>query len=258
MPKSVDLKFLEKMAGKAKRIEDKLGNQDHWAKPFYSDLQVFEPGVPRVFIGLNPGGDGGSKQYYKADRSAKKIRSGDVPYFNAYLDENWGNSTRRPSGRGQAPLQIAAQRVFGSMYGSNWENTLRNTPCFNLVPVCTNNSENPNLNRIWDDGVEWGIELLEYLKPQSIILYANKQSGKSVWRALEQKRGLIKTDAPIDLRPKTFRIYTGVVQRGTLRDVPVIGLPHLSRVNRSKSGISKNLVYLCDRLSELAARRSFP
>ena len=257
MPKSVDLKFLEKMDAKAKRIEDKLGNQDHWAKPFYSDLHVFEPGVRRVFIGLNPGGDRKSKKYYKADRSAKKIRSGKLPYFNAYIDEKWGDS-EGASGRGQDHLQIAAKRVFKTLYGDDWESTLRNTPCFNLLPVCSKGSEDQKFDRIWAYGVDWGIELLEYLKPQSIILYGNGQTDKSVWYALKQKRGLIKTDAPIDLRPKTFKIYTGVVQRRTLKGVPVIGLPHLSRVNRSKSGISKNLVYLCDRLSELAARRPFP
>ena len=257
MATSADLKFLEEMADKAKSLEDRLGSRDNWAKPYYSDLQVFTPGVPRAFIGLNPAGDGGSRKYYEADDSETKLRSGNTPYFNAYLDENWGSSTHKPIGKGQAPLQIAVQSVFKAIYEDDWESTLRNTPCFNLVPVCTNNSEDPTLDIIWDDGVEWSVKLLEYLKPQSILLYANKQTGKSVWRALEQELTLIKTDAPIDLRPKTFKIYTGVIQRGTLEDVSVIGLPHLSRVNRSKSGTSKNLIYLCDRLSELATQRSF-
>ena len=35
MAETVDLKFLEKIAAKAKSLEDKLGSEDHWAKPFY-------------------------------------------------------------------------------------------------------------------------------------------------------------------------------------------------------------------------------
>ncbi len=250
MPKSVDLKFLEKMADKAKRLEGKIGSEDHWAKPFYSDLQVFKPEVPRVFIGLNPGGNGKSKQYYEADQSETKMRSGNVPYFNAYLDEIWGDSARRrPSDRGQDRLQIAAQRVFKTMYGDDWENTLRNTPCFNLLPVCSEGSKDQKFDRIWAYGVDWGIELLEYLKPQSIILYSNAigKTDKSVWRALEQRFRLRKTDA-ISL-PQNFTIRRGIIHRWTSKGVPVIGFPHLSRAG------NRNLY---DRLSELAARRPFP
>ena len=249
MTASADLKFLEKMADEAKDLEDRLSSKDHWAKPYYSDLHVFKPGVPRVFIGLNPGGDGGSKKYYEADDSERKMRSGDMPYFNAYLDENWGNSKRALRGRGQAPLQIAAQRVFQAMYGDDWENILRNTPCFNLAPICSKGSPHTKLRRIWKDCVLWGVELIRYLKPQSIILFTNGKTN-TPWAALRSEFG--STDCPelpVD-SGLNKSLKQAVLVRHPLMDIPVLGLPHLT------SGMNEQVRHkLYDILSEMADKR---
>ena len=183
---------------------------------------------------------------------------GNKPLHNAYLDECWGNRNKSPRPKGDSDLQIAVQRVFEAMYRSKWKSKLRNTPCFNLIPVSSNGTGDPKLDKIWDVGVDWSIELLEYLIPRFIILYGNGKTGKSVWRALEQKLYLTEDKTPIDLVPITFKLYRGVLQGGILKGVPVLGLPHLSYIHRSSKRTSKNLETLCHRLSELAAQHPFP
>ena len=246
MAVSADLKFLEKMADEAKGIEDRLGNKDNWAKPYYSDLQVFTPGAQRIFVGLNPGGDGGSKKYYKAARIEKKIKSGDTPYFNAYLDESWGGQER-----GQDSLQIAAKRVFIAMYGNEWEVTLRNTPCFNIIPVCTKNSSDPKLKKMWDDKeYQWGIELIKHLRPETIILYGDGDT-RSPWSALKSVFEL-QDCRKVEVLPKlNYSIKDGTLVNKPLEGTYIFGLPHLSWVNRTKRGISKNLEILCNEIKEL-------
>ena len=125
----------KKLGKKAKRLNRKLDPRDYWPKPYYSNVHIFGSGVRRVFIGLNPGGNRHSKKIYDKYGYAKKIWSDRRLSFNSYLDERWGKATDGAHRKGHAPLQIAAQRVFEAMYGDDWECILRDTPCFNLIPV---------------------------------------------------------------------------------------------------------------------------
>ena len=187
---SADLEFLKEMEAKAKRLAEKLNSQDHWAKPYYSDVNTFKPGVRRIFVGINSKGNRYSFKYDKQQDNRRRLWSGNRPLHNAYLDECWGDGPSGTEPKGQSPLQIATQRVFKAVYGASWKRKLRNSPCFNLIPVSSNGTKDPKLSDIWDEGVEWSIELIEYLKPESIILYGNAKTGKSVWAALNDKYGL--------------------------------------------------------------------
>ena len=235
------------MATKAERLEERLRSKDHWAKPFYSDVHVFNPGAPRIFIGLNPGGDKGSRKYYEQDSSEDKIWSGHSPYYNDYLDGKWEGYER-----GQRPLQIAARRVFESMYGASWEDVLRNTPCFNLVPVCSEGSPHSKLKPIWNDSVMWGIELIKHLRPQSIILYTNGNSN-TPWAALRSRFGLRGyEELSLDVRLRKS-LKQGVLNQYPLKDVPVVGLPHLT------SGMNEQVrKKIYNYLTELAEQCPFP
>lgn len=258
MSEPIDLDFLEQKKYEAIRLEEHLDCTDHWAKPFYSNVYIFKPEVERVFIGLNPGGNRHSKKYYKKYKYEKRIWSKDELLFNSYLDERWGDEPSGAQRKGEDRLQIAVQQVFKTMYGPDWKATLRNTPCFNLIPVSTKDASDSKLDKIWVNGVEWSVELLEYLKPKFIVLYGNgrKKDDKSVWRALEQNLHLIDCCPRIDVT-KTFKIYTGVIPKGTLKGTPVLGLPHLSRIHPSNKRTSKNLSTLCKRLGESASLRPF-
>ena len=216
------------MEAKAKRLAKKLNSQDHWAKPYYSDISTFKPGVRRVFVGINGKGDKYSLKYDKQQNNRQRLWSGSRPLHNAYLDECWGDGPSGTEPKGQSSLQIAAQRVFEAMYGKGWKGKLRNTPRFNLIPVSSNGTKDPKLSDIWDEGVEWGIELIEYLKPESIILYGNAKTGKSVWAVLQETYGLRQVHKPVHIAEKKYYLKQDTIGSGSIRGIRVVSMPHLS------------------------------
>ena len=245
MAKSADLESLREMDARAKNLAECLNCPDHWAKPFYSDVHVFKQGVRRVFIGLNSKGNRYSHEYDKQQENHKRIWSGKKPLHNAYLDECWGGEAGGPIAKGRASLQIAVQSVFEAMYGPAWEAKLRNTPCFNLIPVSSDGIGDPELVRIWDDGVKWSSRLLRYLDPKLIILYGNATSGKSVWTALRKRYSFSQEGCTIEGIPPNYRMEFRKLQKEPLKGVPVVGLPHLSRQG--------GLPAICGELRRLAA-----
>ena len=254
MAKPADIEFLNKMETKARRLARKLQCPDYWAKPFYSDVYTFKRGVPRVFVGVNSKGNRYSLEYDKEQGNGQRIWSGDKPFHNAYLDERWGDTPKRLAAKGQSPLQIAARRVFEAIYGDAWKGKLRNTPCFNLVPVSSNGTKDPVLDEVWHDGVKWGIELIKYLKPKSVILYGNTKPGKnvkSVWAELDSVFSLDDTRT-IRQTPPNSRIEVSTFRKEPLKGVPVVGLPHLSMQK------GKHLNTLCENLVELMELHKLP
>ena len=245
MARSADFGFLEDMGARAEdlakdarqeasrlikegvRLPGKRKSKDYWAKPFYSDVSTFRRGVPRVFIGINSKGDRRSLKYDEKQRNEQRVWSGNKPLHNAYLDERWGSRRTGIGPKGQSSLQVATQRVFKAIYRDSWKRKLRKTPCFNLVPVSSHGVRDPVLEAVWSDGVEWGIELIEYLNPKLIVLYGNAEMGKSVWAALTERFSMadLKSCGGI---PPNYRIEIGVLQREPLTGVPALGLPHLS------------------------------
>ena len=245
MPEQADLDFLDDMKLQATLHAESLHSKDHWAKPFYSDVNLFKPNVRRVFLGLNSKGDRFSHKYDKQQKNEQRVWSGNKPLHNAYLDECWGNHSKSPTPKGEADLQIAVLRVFEAMYGTKWKSRLRNTPCLNLIPVSSNGTSDPKLDKIWDVGVDWSVELLEYLKPQFIILYGNGKSDRSVWTVLKTKFELNDCEKTTPLHFGKHSIKQGVLANTPLNGVPVLALPHLSYVK------GKNLDTLCNELRSL-------
>ena len=250
MLEPTDFNFLKGMEYEAKCLEEQLSCPDHWAKPFYSDGHTFRPGVRRVFLGLNPGGDRFSRELYVEYGCEEKIWSGNEPYYNSYLDERWTKYNENPAPKGKAPLQVSVQRVFKAMYGADWKSTLRSTPCFNMIPISSEGANDPRLKMIWNKGVDWGIRLIEYLKPEFIILYGNGDK-KSPWSVLESEFGLLDYREAEVLPKLNYSIKDATLATDPLDGVYVLGLPHLSRVNRAKKGVSKNLEILCTEICEL-------
>ena len=248
MPEPVDLDFLGEMKLQATLQAESLHSKDHWAKPFYSDVNLFKPNVRRVFIGVNSKGDRYSHKYDKKQKNEQRVWSGNKPLHNAYLDECWRNRNKSPRPKGDSDLQIAVQRVFEAMYRSKWKSKLRNTPCFNLIPVSSNGTGDPKLDKIWDVGVDWSIELLEYLIPRFIILYGNGKTGKSVWVALNEKYGLIEISKDIHFaRGKDYwkyRLKQHNIKSGPLKGVVVLSFPHLSYIQDYLDNLERELTKL--------------
>ncbi len=256
MGTSADLKLLKRMHRKAKRLEKKVDSCDHWAKPYYSNVHIFKPKVERVFIGVNPGGNRHSKDIHKKYGYEKKIRSNRRLSFNSYLDERWGDKPNGAQGKGEALLQVAVKDVFKAMYGKGWRKKLRGTPCFNIVPISSRGKSDKQLDdKIWKQGVKWGIELVKYLEPDFIILYGNgedKYQRKGPWAALESEFGL--QESPKEVLDCQLRksLKRGTLTQSPLKGVEVIGLPHLTNGMNEKV---RQKMY--GRLSDLAAKCPF-
>ena len=257
MAESANTNFLKKMDRRAKRLEKKVDSCDPWAKPYYSNVHIFKPGVRRVFIGINPGGNCHSKRYYEKYKYEKKIWSEDRLSFNSYLDECWGDKPGGAQGKGEALLQIAVKDVFKAMYGKGWRKRLKGTPCFNIVPISSKGKSDKQLDdKIWKLGVKWGIELVKYLEPDFIILYGNgedKNQRKGPWAALKSEFGLANYKKEcLDARLEKH-LKRGTLTESPLKGVKVVGLPHLTS---NMNDAIREKIYA--RLSEMAARRPFP
>ena len=85
-------------------------------KPWYSYARLFDGPAARVFVGLNPGGTGKSKEL---DEQYRKWPY-EKPGYCAWLDEKWeGNGTYH---------QDRVHKAFQAMYGSRWRDIFRSTP----------------------------------------------------------------------------------------------------------------------------------
>jgi hypothetical protein len=234
MSTSPDIAFLKTMDQRAKAMEQKISDPDHWAKPYYSDVNTFVNGVPTALVGLNPAGDRYSHQLNKEDSAEERTWSGDKPFHNAYLDERWGTRSKGVWEPGCAQLQVAVQQVYASIFGDTWCEQLRETACFNLIPVSSRNTRDPTLKSIRDEGVAWGIELLNYLKPKLIILNGNSKTNpgnvlQSAWVELCDNFAFVSQPQSTHLEPRRYSIKHAVLGSGPLKDTRVIALPHLSR-----------------------------
>jgi hypothetical protein len=233
MPNSPDIAFLKKMDKRAKDLACEIGDEDHWAKPYDSDINTFVPGVQTAFIGINHAGDKISKDIYEEDDAHLRVWSGHRPFHNAYLDERWGTRHEDITGPGCANLQVTVQKVFASIFGDVWSNKLREAACFNLLPVGSKNTKDTKLNPIQVRGIEWGVGVLEYTKPKLIILNGNgEKNPKAILHSswveicanftLEMKPG-------IKFQPRRYSIKRASITEGPLKNSRIIALPHLSR-----------------------------
>ena len=87
MPEPVDLDFLGEMKLQATLQAESLHSKDHWAKPFYSDVNLFKPNVRRVFIGVNSKGDRYSRKYDKKQKNEQRVWS----ETSRYITPIWTN-----------------------------------------------------------------------------------------------------------------------------------------------------------------------
>ena len=220
-----DLSYLKKKLEEAQQLAVKAGNPNHWAKPFYSDVHMFQPGISHCFVGVNSAGNLASLSIDRADKNEKKMWSGNEPFHNSYLDEHWATNVDRVSARGSAKLQRAVQNVFRVLYGSNWSNELRTTACFNLLPV-SSASFNKLPAAIRNDCIAWGLDLIQYLQPKLII--AMGRTGKDI-----TKRGWTLELTKCSRREIESGDCMAYVNMGTLELGPnvtarLLSLPHLS------------------------------
>ncbi|MBI4338840.1 MAG: hypothetical protein HY680_02670 [Chloroflexi bacterium] len=187
-------------------------------KCWYCDACLIEKGAQQVLIGLNPGG---------AEVSEARDQNGDylaLPYtrrgYNAWLDDKtW-------EGKGPAH-QLAVRQAFKSMYSTRWEEKLRQTACFNVVPFRTPNASILT-KETWNWGAKWSTAILEHIAPKLIV--CNGNGGKSAWRVLcsAYKVGDFR-EVAIGSHGSTASLKVGIIASGGLKGAKVVGLPFLNR-----------------------------
>ena len=191
--------------------------------PWFSAPCMFEGPAERVFLATNPGGDPENHRrcLRPGDHDCERDGCVDGPW-NLWLDEEWG----KPAG--QSHNQVAVKRAFDAMYGDGLgEQVLRSTPCFEVCPLRTHKAGDIP-GAVWDASVVWCQEVLEHLRPKTIISNGNGERTPSAWSAVQQmyeferigERHLFGSAA----------LKWGRVTGGPLQGAILIGMPHLSRM----------------------------
>ena len=236
--------FAKKMEGKARKFIDRLIDEGELAEKLYRDDRNFKPWysprdlidraakegkIDRVLIGVNPAGNPRSHDQTTFDRLWEHPINIARP-FNAFLDESW---------KGQSPgkekLQVAVQDVFRALCCDGWKSLLRNTVCFNVCPIRTDNAQRIP-TAAWDASVKWCLEVLECLRPTRIICFAIFDKGgsparRSPWHAIDREYQIEhKFRADVKRQRNDFPAFVlaGEASIGALSSCEVIGVPHLS------------------------------
>ncbi len=216
----MSFEFARRMEREADRIANRFKNDISGIKPWYSYAGLFDEPTTRVFVGLNPGGSSESEELDKRYRNRERVYT--ETGFNAWLDEVWEGASLP----GASVLQKRAHRAFQDMYGSDdWEHTLRNTPCFNVVPFRTSSSAKLP-SGAWNAAQPWFRQILQQLQPKLIICDGSGED-KSAWAAL-RKFNVIRPRKSIPTA-STGRIKYGHITSGPLKGARVVALPHLSK-----------------------------
>lgn len=183
-------------------------------KPWYSHRSLYQTGVTRVYVGIDPGGDPRCPD----DTTGPQYQTfleGDS--YNALLDECW-----KEYAVGEAPLQHRTRRVFRELYGeSAADDLLRQTACFNVCPLRTGESTKIK-PALWRKCVEWFKCVIDDLRPTTIICNSSAMNGCSPWAALNVTQDWCKR-----VNKRAF-LRSGWIELTGTHKARVIGLPHLT------------------------------
>lgn len=211
--------FARNMERQANKLAEELDSRSIFGtKCWSSSASLFEKSADRVFIGANPGGDRSSQEL--DEREGYLDRPYKSQNYNAFLDDTWlGKGPRH---------QRAVESAFKAMYDGIWEETLRSTPCFNVVPFRTPTTKSVT-RKAWSTGMKWFPIVLEHLSP-SLILCNGSGNNFSAWSAIKGLYSITKIREQ-SIGANAF-VKTGYVQTGSLRGSKVVGIPHLARLGR--------------------------
>ena len=191
--------------------------------PWFSAPCMFEGPAERVFLATNPGGNPDDYPWQLRPRDHDCDRDGCVGGpRNRWLDEEWG----KPAG--QAHNQVAVKRAFDALYGDGLgEQVLRDTPCFEVCPLRTHKAGDIP-GAVWDASVGWCQEVLEQLRPKTIISNGNGESKPSAWTAVQRMYQFERMGERRIFGSASLK--WGRVTGGPLGGAILIGMPHLSRM----------------------------
>jgi len=189
-------------------------------KPWYSQLSAFQPGAKRALVGIDPGGHPSTPDDTVGPQYRRLLEGHS---YNAFLDERWpkGSGSTKLHRAGEARLQRFVRKVFRILFpGSNPEEEIRATTCFNACPIRTGHGGDlPPRGEVWRLSKKWFNRVLEHIQPELIICIAN--GNVSPWQALS-----VSHSEKIRLAESAY-LKCGLVELNNGRSVKVIGLPHV-------------------------------
>ena len=223
------MSVVEEFTHRAEQLHEaaqKRNDEVYGVKAWYSSINLIENGARVAFIGANPGG---GQQEWKDDVESGGLQA---PYdgnrqYNAWLDdEHWGASRNRQLG-----LQGRVREAFRILYGEQSETVLRHAACFNVVP-----SRSPDVQKLsqetWMAGAFWCLDVTEHVSPETIICLGNGD-GRSAWSIFASRwMGAGVKDVRQREVYNNFSVKVCRISQGALEGALVVGLPHLSRVNK--------------------------
>lgn len=212
--------FAKQMECEADSLAEGFKARIDGVKPWYSYAGLFDGHATRVFVGLNPGG---SSLSMKLDKKYRKAVYED-PLHCSWLDEPWERDAQ--GGPGKAPHQKRVRKAFKAMYDKDWEDVLRDTPCFNVIPFRT--SSGATLPPVaWDVTQPWFQKVLIHLNPQLIICNGSGEA-QSAWSALKEFNTIKSSKQEWIRTADRGSIKYGKVISGPMEGANVVALPHLS------------------------------
>lgn len=221
-------KVLE-LEAQARAIADHWPDYDADFKYWYNPRCLFEKPAKRVFVGINPRREGDS---WKKENLAYLNYGCEGKIHNEWIDGEWeGNGPEH---------QRLARVVFEELYGrDDWESKLRRTPCFNVMPLRSEGVHDIPF-RAWCKAVDWFIEVLNQLKPQTIICNGNSEDsrngpGMSPWAAVqsefqaEEVARMPYFVTQFNRKRQKVTLKVDEITNGPLKGTKVVGLPQLTR-----------------------------
>ena len=208
--------FIDRLISQGKLDRELFGDHRNF-KPWYSHRSLYQEGIARVYVGIDPGGDPMFPDNTTGPQYQTFLEGDD---YNAFLDESWTGSVA-----GEAPLQNRTRRVFRELYGESVaDDLLRQTACFNVCPLRTGESTKIHkiLPDLWRECVEWFSSVINDLMPTTIICNSSAKNGSSPWAALNVTQDWYKRVN------KNAYLRSGWIELTSTRKARVIGLPHLT------------------------------
>lgn len=190
-------------------------------KTWYNRPGMFESRAKRVFLGVHPAGewcDANAPEGHLC--RCPEWHEGDGQY-NYWICEDWShanNGTRH---------QQHAQAAFKHIYGEDGINLLRETPSFNVCPIRTPTATPKDIPlTVWRRSEMWAKDVLDIVRPSTIICNGSSESVRSAWTMLKKKYGLCEIDREKLGGNASLKFGVGKVK--PLKGTKVLALPHLS------------------------------
>ena len=214
-------------------IAVQCGDDVYGFRPWYCSIRRISPTTKIALVASHPTGN--------RDDEERDVKSGvlEAPFDDESSYQAWLDDIHWAAIEGYAPEQLMVQEFFKILFGDRWEEALRGTASFNVVPSRSLSAANLT-DRTWNAGIALCYDILRYISPGVIVCLGN-DGEKSPWSALERQW-------PQEYSPtKELRLVSSVNHSLKVRksgsknfNAIVLGLPRMSRFTSADAASLRN------------------